>query len=117
MVTRGFTGRRQIPDPAVLLLSARGWNDILYRDELLDLEQRSNGFMLVLTLTREAAIREGDYDRRVDTTIMAEVAARLPAPAKHVLICGSNLFVNAAANGAVAAGIPVSIVRTERYGG
>jgi ferredoxin-NADP reductase len=102
--------------PAVLLLSARGWNDILYRDELLGLEQRSNGFTLVLTLTREAPMRQGDYGRRVDATMMAEVAARLPTAAEHVFICGSNHFVNAAADGAVAAGIPVSIVRTERYG-
>lgn len=102
--------------PAVLLLSARGWNDIVYRDELLDLEQRSNGFILVLTLTREAPIRQGDYGRRVDGAMMAEVAARLPAAPNHVFICGSNPFVNTAADGAVAAGIPVSVVRTERYG-
>lgn len=105
------------PDvPAMLLLSARSWNEILYRDELLDLERRSNGFTLVLTLTREAPMRHGDYGRRIDAAMMAEVVARSPTAAEHVFICGSNPFVNAAADGAVAAGIPVSKVRTERYG-
>ena len=40
--------------PAILLLSARRLNEVLYRDELVDLERRENGFGLVLTITREA---------------------------------------------------------------
>ena len=35
----------------------------------------------------------------------------------HVFVWGSNDFVNAAADGALASGIPAAIVRTERYGG
>lgn len=103
--------------PTLLLLSARGWDDILYRDELLEIERRSSGFTLVLALTREPARREGDYSRRVDAAMMAEVLSRLPAAPRHVFICGSNPFVNAAADGAVAVGVPASLVRTERYGG
>jgi ferredoxin-NADP reductase len=103
--------------PVVLLLSARQWDDVLYRDELLDLHGKANGFMLTLTLTREPPQREGDYGRRVDTAMMMEVLAHLPGPPKLVYVCGTNAFVNAAANGAVASGIAASIVRTERYGG
>jgi ferredoxin-NADP reductase len=33
-----------------------------------------------------------------------------------VYVCGSNAFVNAAADGAVAAGVAAANVLTERYG-
>ena len=45
--------------PAILLLSARRLNEVLYRDELVDLERRENGFGLVLTITREATAARG----------------------------------------------------------
>jgi ferredoxin-NADP reductase len=102
--------------PALLLLSARSWVDVLYRDELLDLSAQGTGLDVVLTLTREAPRRRKDYGRRVDSGMMIEVLARLPAAPRHVFICGSNAFVNAAADGALEAGVPASVVRTERYG-
>jgi ferredoxin-NADP reductase len=103
--------------PALLLFSARTWDDVLFRDELFALEQRSPGFTLVLTLTRENAKRHGDYGRRVDAPMLAETVARLPSAPRHVFICGGNTFVNAASDGVLTAGIPAAIVRTERYGG
>lgn len=102
--------------PTLMLLSARSWQDVLYRDELIEIEKRSTGFMLVLALTREAPKRHGDYGRRIDAAMMAEVSARFPAAPKHTFICGSNAFVNAAAAGAITAGVPASRIRTERYG-
>ncbi len=102
--------------PAVLLFSARTWDNVLYRDELFELERHQDGFTLVLTLTRERPRRAGDYDRRVDAAMMADVLARLPSVPKHVYVCGSNAFVDSAADGAVAAGISAPDVRTERYG-
>ena len=42
--------------PVVLLLSARKWDEVPFRDELLNLHSRQNGFTLVLTLTRECLI-------------------------------------------------------------
>ena len=103
--------------PFVLLFSARRWDDVLYRDELLDLHGKASGFTLALTLTREPPRRESDYGRRVDTAMMMEVLAHLQGPPKLVYVCGANAFVNAAADGAVASGIAASIIRTERYGG
>ena len=90
--------------PFVLLLSARNWDDVLYRDELLDLHRRMNGFTFVLTLTREPQRQGVDYGRRVDAAMVSEVLTRLPATPKLVFVCGSNAFVNSAADGAVAAG-------------
>lgn len=102
---------------AILLLSARSWDEILYRDELIELDHQGNGFSVVFALTRGASMRDGDYSRRVDGPMMLELIARLPEAPRHVFVCGSNAFVNAAANGAVDAGVPAGIVRTERYGG
>ena len=102
--------------PFALLLSARHWQDVLYRDELVDLHNNTDGFTLALTLTREAPRRSGDYGRRVDATMMMDVLARLPERPKLVYVCGINAFVNSAADGAIASAIAASIIRTERYG-
>jgi ferredoxin-NADP reductase len=103
--------------PVLLLYSARDWDDVLFRDELIAFDGRNDGFTLVLTLTRAPARRPRDYSRRVDATMIAETLARLPAPPRFGYVCGANAFVNAAADGAVAAGIPATDIRTERYGG
>jgi ferredoxin-NADP reductase len=102
--------------PVVLLLSARSWDDVLYRDELLDIDRRLSGFKLALTLTREPPKRTGDYGRRVDNAMVNDVLQRLPTSPKLVFICGTNPFVSAAADGVVACRIPPEKIRTERYG-
>jgi ferredoxin-NADP reductase len=103
--------------PMVLLLSARTWDDVLYRDELLKLHDASSGFVLVLALTRDAPRRSGDFGRRIDNGVITEVLHRLPEAPKHVFVCGTNSFVNVGADGAVASGVPANRVYTERYGG
>jgi ferredoxin-NADP reductase len=103
--------------PTVLLLSAPRWEDVLYRDELVEMDQQFPAFTLVLTLTREPSNEHGHYGRRIDTAMMAAVLKRLPRAPEHIFICGSNAFVNAAADGAVASGAPAWLIRTERYGG
>ena len=103
--------------PAVLLLSARSWDEILYRDELIELDHFCNGFSVVFALTRGASMRVWRLQPPHRRPMMRELIARLPDAPRHVFICGSNAFVNAAADGAVDAGLPVCIVRTERYGG
>jgi ferredoxin-NADP reductase len=102
--------------PTLLIYSARSWVEVVFRDELLDMDNRDDGFKLVFALTRENARRPGDYSRRVDAAMMVEVLALLPAAPKHVLICGSNMFVEAASDGTIAAGIQPDTIRTERYG-
>jgi ferredoxin-NADP reductase len=102
--------------PVVLLFSARTSNDALYRDELIELDGKHDGFTLILTFTREQPVRPGDYNRRINARMMAEVLARFPSRPAQVFVCGANAFVDAAADGAVTAGVPEGIVRTERYG-
>jgi ferredoxin-NADP reductase len=103
--------------PALLLFSARTRDDVIFRDELIAMHDRNDGFKLSLALTRDAPRRAEDFGRLVDAAMVAELVARLPAPPRHVFICGGNPFVEAAAEGAIAAGIAPAMIRTERYGG
>jgi ferredoxin-NADP reductase len=103
--------------PTMLLVSARTWADIPFRDELLQYAMDDATFKIAFAITREPARRPGDYMRRIDGTIIRELLTRLPAAPNAMFICGTNAFVNAAADGAVAAGIAAALIHTERYGG
>lgn len=102
--------------PVLLLLSARSWEDVIFREELLALDGKQGAFQLVLTVTREPPRREGDYGRRIDTPMVGDVLRRLPSPIKRAFVCGSNPFVTVASEALVGAGIEPGSIRTERYG-
>jgi ferredoxin-NADP reductase len=102
--------------PILLLLSARSWEDVIFRDELLALDRKQGAFKLVLTITREAPRREGDYGRRIDVPMIGEILKRLPSPLKRAFVCGSNPFVTVASEALVGAGVEPGSIRTERYG-
>jgi ferredoxin-NADP reductase len=70
-----------------------------------------------LTLTRDTATRAGDFARRIDPAIMAEVVMRLPEAPRQVFVCGSHRFVESATQGAIAAGVSRRSIATERFGG
>lgn len=103
--------------PIALLVSARTWDDILYREELLSGESSIPHFHVAFVLTRDVPRRPVDYGHRIDATIVSTSLKRLPRLPTRVYICGGNSFVNAAADSAIAAGISPRIIRTERYGG
>ena len=102
--------------PVVLLVSSRTWDEVIFRDELVALHDRRDGFELAMTLTRDSLRREGDFARRIDDAMIAEVLERLLHAPKQAFCCGSNPFVEMAAHGLMDAGISPKIVRTERYG-
>jgi ferredoxin-NADP reductase len=102
--------------PMLLLLSARSWEDVIFREELLALDAKNTAFKLVLTITRETPKREGDYGRRIDVPMIGEILKRLPSPLKRAFVCGSNPFVTVASEALVGAGIEPGSIRTERYG-
>ena len=108
--------RRNSSVPVALVFSARVWDEVIFRDELVALDDRKDGFDLVLTLTREAARRPADYSRRVDVAMMVQSIAHLPGPPDIAFVCGSNAFVSAAAQALIDAGVAAEIIRTERYG-
>jgi ferredoxin-NADP reductase len=103
--------------PTLLLFSARSWDDVIFRDELLALNAAKDGFELVLALSRDSSRRAADYSRRVDAAMMRDVLARAPSSPRHVFVCGSNPFVESASQGLIDAGVAAGIIRTERYGG
>ena len=107
---------RKSAEPVALVFSARIWDEVIFRDELIGLDDRRDGFDLVLTLTREPAMRPSDYSRRVDARMMAQAVERLPKAPRLAFVCGSNAFVSAAAQALIDAGVEASLIRTERYG-
>ncbi len=108
---------RQLRTPMLLLFSVRTWSELIFGEELLAYSAQQDGFELAIALTRDAARRTGDYSRRIDREMAIESLARLPGPPKHVYVCGSNAFAEAAAEHLIAAAVPKEIIRIERYGG
>jgi ferredoxin-NADP reductase len=101
---------------ARLLLSARSFGDVLYRDELAELGQ--SGVTIRLTLTREPAPPPGWPDaltRRIDREMLEQLG---PAPSERArfYVCGPTPFVEQAAELLVELGHDPRSVRTERFG-
>jgi ferredoxin-NADP reductase len=71
----------------------------------------------VLTTTRVPRVRAVDYDRRVDALMLEDLLARMPGPPASVYVCGSDAFVEAAAQGLIESTVSADVIRTERYGG
>lgn len=110
---RAATGTKT---PVALLYSSRVWDEVIFRDELLALDEKGNGFDLTLTLTREQPRRSKDFGRRIDPAMISTVLAKLPAAPALAYVCGANAFVSAASDALIAAGIAPERIRTERYG-
>jgi ferredoxin-NADP reductase len=102
--------------PAALLYSARAWDEVIFRDELLALDRPDDGFALTFAITREPARRARDLSRRIDAPAVDVILALLPAPPTLAFVCGSNAFVSIAADALLATGIPPERIKTERYG-
>jgi len=96
-----------------LLLSSRGWDDVIYRDEL----ERLNGDSLTVVhaLTRSQPPGWTGFARRVDAEMLAEVGPS-PAERPHVYVCGPTPFVEVVAEAFVQLGHDPRQVKTERFG-
>jgi len=97
-----------------LLVSARAWEDVLYREELLREGQREP-VDVRFTLTREQPAGWEGFARRIDAAMLATVGPEASArPA--VFVCGPTPFVERAADLLVALGHDPGAIRTERFG-
>jgi ferredoxin-NADP reductase len=96
-----------------LLLSSRGWEDVIYRDELERLG--GDGLTVVHTLTRSQPPGWTGYARRVDAEMLAEVGPG-PAERPRVYVCGPTPFVEAVAEALVQLGHDPRAIKTERFG-
>jgi ferredoxin-NADP reductase len=90
--------------PMRLVYSVRSAEDVIYADELND--------DAALTFTREPPDGWTGHTGRIDSELVSEAAAE----SGTAFICGSNGFVEAAANLVLEAGYEPRRVRTERFG-
>jgi ferredoxin-NADP reductase len=96
-----------------LLVSARGWDDVIYRDELERLA--GHGLTVAHTLTRSQPAGWTGYARRVDADMLADIGPG-PDEQPHIYVCGPTPFVEAVAEALVHLGHEPHRIRTERFG-
>jgi ferredoxin-NADP reductase len=101
----------------LLAYSARTWEELVFRDELLNTQAHESNFMFVVTTTRGPRHRPEDFDRRLDPSLLRQVLTRWGRTARDVYVCGSNVFVEAVTTGLVLEAVPAGRIRTERFGG
>ena len=101
--------------PARLLYSSRGWDDVIYREELARLAAGDPTLEVSQTITRAPPAGWQGYRRRIDRTMLSEVAWP-PAARPHVFVCGPTSLVEAVASTLVELGHQPSLIRTERFG-
>jgi ferredoxin-NADP reductase len=95
---------------ARLLLSARGWEEVLYRDELSALSAR-----VEITLTRSQPPGWDGLARRVDADMLRSLGPE-PSASPRVYVCGPTAFVENAADLLVGLGHEPHTIRAERFG-
>jgi ferredoxin-NADP reductase len=106
------------PDvPALLVYSARTWEELIFRDELLAAEVRQPAFALRFATTREAPHGAGDTGRRLDRPLLRAILARWGRTVEHAYVCGSNAFIEAITTSLVEESVPAERIRAERFGG
>ena len=102
--------------PAKLLYSSRTYEDVIYREELEQLDARGDGLEIVHTLTRARPPGWNGYAARVDADLLREVSFSAESNPR-VFVCGPTSFVEAVAEGLVSLGHRPGRIRTERFGG
>jgi ferredoxin-NADP reductase len=107
-------GARGSDVEAHVLVSARGGEAALYRDELEGLQPRA-GLHVAWTFTRTAPAGWSGYDRRVDAAMLAEVAPE-PDARPLIFVCGPTPFVEAVADLLVDGGYDPRTIHAERFG-
>ena len=110
---RHLAAHEQTVDARVLV-SSRGWDDVLYREELAVLARRP-GVAVHHTLTRETPPGWEGFDRRIDADMLRAVGPP-PDAEPRVFVCGPTAFVERAADLLVALGHPPQAIRAERFG-
>jgi ferredoxin-NADP reductase len=100
--------------PVRLLYSARTWEDIIYRAELLSLDVRPE-VQITFALTRDAPADWTGFRRRIDKTMLEEVSWPV-SQAPRVYVCGPTALVESVATLLVELGHDPARVRTERFG-
>jgi ferredoxin-NADP reductase len=101
--------------PALLIYSARSWEDIVYRDELEAMMRHDSSFRLVYALTRQQPKDWTGHRGRINKGLLA---ANWFPPAHNptIYVCGPTTFVETAASLLVEIGFDPLRIKTERFG-
>jgi ferredoxin-NADP reductase len=107
--------RRPSSPPALLIYSARTWEDIVYRDELKAMMRRDSSFRLVYALTRQQPEDWTGHRGRITKGLLS---ANWFPPAHNpaIFVCGPTSFVETAANLLAELGFDPLSIKTERFG-
>jgi ferredoxin-NADP reductase len=100
--------------PTDVLISSRGWDDVLYRGELAELTGDA-GLVISYTLTRKRPDGWTGFARRVDAEMLTAVAPP-PSAQPQTFVCGPTPFVEHVADALVALGYGPATIRAERFG-
>jgi ferredoxin-NADP reductase len=100
--------------PTRLLYSSRSFDEIIYREELAQLDSDTT-LEVFQTLTRSQPLDWTGYRRRIDEAMLTEVAWP-PAERPLAYVCGPTRLVEAVASTLVALGHEPARVKTERFG-
>jgi ferredoxin-NADP reductase len=98
---------------ATLLVSARTWDDVFYREELAKLAE--DGIAVRYTLTRAQPPDWTDWVGRVDAEKLRDLGAD-PDRQLRVYVCGPTGFVESVADLLVQLGHDPHAIKTERFG-
>jgi ferredoxin-NADP reductase len=98
---------------ATVLVSARSWEDVLYRGELATHDE--HGVMVHYTLTREQPPEWKGWAGRVSAEMLRELGADRLEPLR-VFVCGPTGFVEHVADLLVQLGRDPHAIKTERFG-
>jgi ferredoxin-NADP reductase len=96
-----------------VLVSARGWDDVLYRDELSSLD--GDGVTVRYTLTRAQPPGWRGWSGRVNAEMLRELGADRAGNVR-AFICGPTGFVEHVADLLVQLGHDPHAIKTERFG-
>jgi len=115
-ILRARAAASQPPD-VLLVYSARTWEDLIFREELLEAERREPGLQVMVVTTRGRSHRSRDRAERLDATALRAILTEWARVPEHIYVCGATAFVELVTSALVTAGVLPALIRTERYGG
>jgi len=113
LATAGTEARHRLP--VRLLYSSRRWDEVIYRDELARRAEQDPTLEVRHTLTREQPEGWSGFRRRIDRTMLEEVAWP-PSEQPRVFVCGPTPLVEEVATALVELKHQPALVKTERFG-
>jgi ferredoxin-NADP reductase len=110
-----YRAKQRSAIPAWLLDSSRSYEEIIYRQELNQMEAAGDGLQIAHTLTRQQPPGWAGFRRRIDREMLKTV---MPPPELSPIayVCGPTEMVESAATALVDLGHRPVRVKTERFG-